>query len=473
MKKYRDLSIVMFVFLLLASGCMVGPRYQKPVMNVPDTYVMGDENPDSTYNLRWWELFDDDVLDTLIMTALDQNKDVRIAASRVEQARASLGYTRADQFPSIGYTAGASRGNIVGTSKAASENNNFYGFGNLQWEIDFWGKYRSATDAARADLLASEYAHRAIQVAIISEVANAYFQLLDYRQRLGISRQTLNTREGTLNIIQQRYNKGIVAEIDLNNAEMQRAVAAGAIPQWERAVAQTENAIRILLGQNPGSLNVSRTISDEYQPPEIPTGLPSDLLQRRPDINQAEQNLIAQNAQIGIAQALRFPSISITGLLGVASDDLSTLTSGGLAWSAGGSLLGPIFNFGKNKRRVEVERARTEEYVLRYEATVIQAFREVEDALIAIDTYRRQLDMKQQELDAARNAAKLSRDRYDGGVSSYLEVLDSERTLFNVELELSQTRQAWLSSYIQLYNALGGGWITPAEEQQATQSQAE
>ncbi len=464
--------IVAFTLILIFfSGCMLGPGYQKPVVETPEAYMMGDENPDSTFNLRWWELFDDDVLDTLIVTALEENKDVRIAASRIEQARAALGFTKADQFPSIGYNGGASRGNTAGTSKLASEANNFYGFGNVQWEIDFWGKYHRATQSAKADLLATEYAHRAVQVAIISEVSNAYFQLLDYQQRLEIAKRTLDTREGFLDIIQQRFDKGIVAEIDLNNAQMQRAVAAGAVPQWERAVAQTKNAIQILLGRNPAPLEVDKLIGDQNNPPEIPSGIPGYLLERRPDINLAEQQLIAQNARIGIAQAMRFPSISLTGLLGVASDDLSSLTSGGLAWNAAGSLLGPIFNFGKNKRRVEIERARTEEVLLSYEATVIQAFREVEDALIEIDTYRRQLEIKQEELDAARNAAELSRDRYNGGVSSYLEVLDSERTLFTVELELSQLRQLWISSYINLYNALGGGWITPEEEEAAQAEQ--
>lgn len=473
MKTLRYGWIVVSIVLITFSGCMVGPKYQKPVVQSPEAWMMGDENPDSAYNIRWWELFDDGVLDTLIMTALEENKDVRIAASRVAQARAALGFTKAGQYPSLGYNAGASRGNIIGTSKAATESNNFYGFGNLQWEIDFWGKYRHATDAARAELLASEYSHRAVQVAIISAVADAYFLLLDYQQRLEISRQTLVTREGFLDIIQQRFDRGVAAGIDLNNAQMQRAVAAGAIPQWERAVAQTKNAIQILLGRNPGPLAINKTINEEINPPEIPSGIPSFLLVRRPDINQAEQALISQNAQIGVAQALRLPSISLTGLLGVASDDLSSLTSGGLAWSAGGSILGPLFNFGKNKRRVEIERQRTEEALLSYEATVIQAFREVEDALIEVDTYRRQLEIKQEELKAARNAAELSRDRYDGGVSSYLEVLDSERTLFAVELEMSQTRQLWITSYIKLYNALGGGWITPGEEQRATQPRAE
>lgn len=470
MKTLRYGWIVVVGLLITVSGCMVGPKYQKPLIQTPEAYMMGDANPDSTFNLRWWELFDDDILDTLIMTALRENKDARIAASRIEQARASLGYTQADQYPAVGYHAGAGRGNTAGTAKTQSESNSFHAFGNLQWEIDFWGKYRLATQAARADLLASEFAHRAVQIAVISEVANAYFQLLDYQQRLDISKQTLETREGSLEIIRQRFEKGVVAEIDLNNAQMQRAVAAGAVPQWERAVAQTKNAIWILLGQNPGPLQVNKTISEQKRPPHIPSGIPSNLLERRPDINLAEQELIAQNARTGIAQALRFPSISLTGLLGVASSDLSSLTSGGPAWNATGSLLGPIFNFGKNKRRTDIEMARTRESVIRYEATVIQAFREVEDALTDIETYRRQLEIKQTELNAARNAARLSRDRYNGGVSSYLEVLDTERTLFNVELEISQLRQLWISSYIRLYKALGGGWVTIEEEQQATQS---
>jgi len=456
--------------VVLFSGCMVGPKYQKPLTESPEAYRMGEQNPDSTYNLRWWELFNDPVLDTLIATALDGNKDIRIAVSRIEQARATLGFTKADQFPRIAYEGGASRGNFAGGQKFSSESNAFYGAANLQWEIDFWGKYRYASNAAKASLLASEFSHRAVQVAIISEVASVYFQLLDYQQRLEISRQTLITREESLDIIQQRFDQGIVAEIDLNQAQIQRAVAAGAIPQYERAVIQTENALQYLLGNNPGTLQSGVSLLEQNTPPDIPAGIPSLLLQRRPDIQQAEQFLMAQNAQVGIAQALRFPSINITGLLGMASSDLSTLTSGGAAWSVGGSLLGPIFNFGKNKRRVEVERYKTEEALLQYEAVVIQAFREVEDALVEINTYRQQLDNKQEEYTAARNAATLSHDRYDGGVTSYLEVLESERTLFSVELDLSQTRQAWLASYIKLYNALGGGWISPEEEQQATQN---
>ncbi|MCF8365934.1 MAG: efflux transporter outer membrane subunit [Bacteroidales bacterium] len=469
MRTYKSIITILIFLVLFFSGCMVGPRYQKPETYSPEAYRFGEANPDSAYNIRWWELFNDPVLDTLITTALENNTDVRIAVSRVEQARASLGYTKADQFPKIGYEAGASRGNFAGGQQFSSETNAFYGVANLQWEIDFWGKYRSAGNAARAGLLASEYAHRAVQVAIISEVANVYFQLLDYKERLEIAKSTLLTREGSLDIIRQRFNKGVVAEIDLNQAQIQRAIAAGAVPQYERAVAQTENTLQFLLGKNPGIIETGAPLLSQEAPPEIPAGIPSTLLLRRPDILQTEQTLIAQNAQVGVAQAMRFPSISITGLLGVASNDLSTLTSGGAAWSVGGSLLGPIFNFGKNKRRVELEMKRTEEALIQYEAVVIQAFREVEDALIEINTYRRQLEIKQQEFEAAYNANTLSRDRYNGGVTSYLEVLESERTLFSVELDLSQTRQQYLASYIKLYNALGGGWISPEEEQQTIQ----
>lgn len=464
MKRKNYTSISMMLLILMLSGCMVGPKYQKPEMDVPAAYRLESVPADSGFALRWWNLFEDPQLTNLIRIALEENKDVRIAASRIEQARALLGYTKADLYPRIGYEASASRGNLAGNQQFDDPFNNFYGAASLQWEIDFWGKFRYANAAARADLLASEFAHRAVQVAIISEVAGLYYQLLDYKQRLEITRRTLSTRDQSLDIIQQRFRKGVVAEIDLNQAQIQRAVAAGAVPQYERAITQTENALQFLLGRFTGEIVTGPELKLQPFPPDIPAGLPSELLVRRPDILQAEQYLIAQNAEVGVAQALRFPSFSITGLLGVASDDLSNLTSGGMAWSLSGSLLGPIFNFGKNKRRVEAQRKATEEALFQYEKVVLNAFREVEDALIEIDTYRRQLNIKAEELAAARNASELSNQRYDGGVTSYLEVLESERTLFSVELEMSQLQQAYFNAYIKFYNALGGGWITPEEE---------
>jgi len=449
----------MILLVVFISGCMLGPKYQRPAVQSPDAYRLSTSS-DSTINLKWWELFNDPELDTLIKIALSENKDIRIAASRVEQSRALLGYTRADQYPVIGYDAGASRGNFNGKQKSDQTSNNFYSAASMQWEIDFWGKYRSANESARAELLASEFAKQAVEVAIIAEVANAYFLLLDFHERLIVTNRTLESRRYTLNIISERFQKGIIPEIDLNQAQIQEAIAASSIPQYERAVVQTENALQILLGRNPAQINLTTDLIIQQVPPEIPSGIPSSILDRRPDILQAEQFVISQNAQISWAQALRLPSISLTGLFGAASNDLSTFTSGGAAWSVAGGLMGPIFNFGKNKRRVEYEIKRTEEAALQYENVVLQAFREVEDALVEVVTYRQQVEINERQLAAAQNANKLSKERYDGGVTSYLEVLDSERTLFSIELELSQTRQAYLAAYVKLYKALGGGWIT-------------
>ncbi len=460
MNKHRIFFLILIPLVIFVSGCMLGPKYQRPNVEIPDSYRLA-ATADSTINLKWWELFDDPLLNSLINTALTENQDIRIAANRIEQARIMLGYTRADQFPIIGYDAGASRGNFTGKQKLGETSNNFYAAASLQWEIDFWGKYRAASESARAQLLASEFAKRAVEIAIIAEVANAYFLLLDFHERYQVTNRTLESRRYTLNIINERYIKGIIPEIDLNQAQIQEAIAASSIPQYERAKVQTENALQLLLGRNPQKIDLTTNLIGQKIPPEIPTGIPSSILDRRPDILQAEQYLVSQNAQISWAQALRLPSISLTGLLGAASNDLSTFTSGGAAWSVAGGLMGPIFNFGKNKRRVDYEIKRTEEAALQYEYVVLQAFREVEDALVEVETYRQQVQISERQLAAAQNANKLSKERYDGGVTSYLEVLDSERTLFTIELELSQTRQSYLTAYVKLYKALGGGWITP------------
>ena len=326
------------------------------------------------------------------------------------------------------------------------------------------------TEAARAELLASEYGMRSVQVSLISAVAVNYIILLDYRERLHIARQTLDTRDSALVIINERYNKGIIPEIDVNQAEIQRAVAAASIPAYERAVAQTENALSILLGKNPAAINVTVRLFTEAVPPEIPAGIPSDLLQRRPDILQAEELYHAQNARIGVAQAMRFPSISLTGLLGVASPELNTLLSDGLAWSIGGSLLSPVFQFNKNKRRAQIEIYRTEEALKQYENITLQAFREVNDALISISTLKNELVAREQQYASASNAQRLSQARYDRGVTSYLEVLESERASFEAQLSYSQVYQEYLNSYVDLYRALGGGWITKEEKTRANQA---
>ena len=455
------------------SNCSMGPDFQKPKVETPVQYRYDSLKVDSVATLKWWDLFNDPVLDTLIITALRENKDLLIAISRIEEARASLGFTGADQYPKLDIQADANRGNIQAKQFGLEQTNNAFFIGPvLSWEIDFWGKFRRATESARAQLLASEFSLRTVQISLISEVISTYFLLLDFRQRLEIAQNTLITREKGLNIIQHRFDKGVVAEIDLNQSQIQKEIAAVAIPVFERLAAQTENALRILLGKLPGEIEQGYFLYDQIIPPDIPTGLPSDLLIRRPDIAEAEYLLMAQNANIGVAVAKMFPSISLTGILGIASGDLSTLTDGGAAWSLSGSLLGPLFNFNKNTLRVEIEEARTEQALYNYENTVLIAFREVEDALIEVETYKRQLAANQRQFNAAKNAEFLSQQRYDQGVTSYLEVLDAQRSSFNAALELSEVNKDYLNAYVKLYKALGGGWITQ-EEMQEAEKQAE
>jgi multidrug efflux system outer membrane protein len=318
-----------------------------------------------------------------------------------------------------------------------------------------------------SELLASQYALRTVQIGLIAEVASTYFLLLDYNQRLEISKRTLESRLDSLDIIQKRFDYGMVPEIDLNQAQIQKEIAASAIPIHKRLIAQTENAMSILLGRLPTNFEPLRELRDMDVPPDIPAGLPSALLERRPDIHQAQYQLQAQNARIGIAEALRLPAVNLTGILGLASPELSELTSGDPAWSISGSLFGPLFNAGRNKRRVEIEEERTKQAVYGYENTVLLAFREVEDALVGVETYKQQIAAVDSKLKAAQNAAYLSSERYDKGVTSYLEVLETQRTLFNVELERSEVKQQYLSAYVKLYKALGGGWLSPEEMSQA------
>ncbi|HRX11365.1 MAG TPA: TolC family protein, partial [Draconibacterium sp.] len=305
---------------------------------------------------------------------------------------------------------------------------------------------------------ATEYGLKAIQVSLISEVARTYFLLLDYKSRLSIAKNTLVTRKESTRIIWERYKKGIVPEIDLNQAQIQEDYAAGAIPAYERSVAFTENALSMLIGENPREIVISAQIDEVLPPDSIPAGLPSQLLKRRPDVLEAEQLAVAQNARIGVAQALRFPSFSLTAMLGVASPDLSAFNSSDiLVGTVGAGLFGPIFNFGKNKRRVEIEKERTEQLRLNYQKAVVSAFRETEDALVNVRTLEQELVFVENQLKSSTNAAKLSRARYDGGVTSYLEVLEAERSLFQIQLYYSEMLQRRLSAYSDLYKTLGGG----------------
>jgi len=468
----KRILIFIPVFIMAVNGCMVGPKLEKPMADSPDAYRGSSLTQDSLQDLAWWELFGDAHLEALIDSALVYNRSVQIAASRIIEAEAVVGFNRADIYPSFGYEGTAIR-QKPDPGLASDGPGNLFAFGpNVLWELDFWGKYRRATQAARAELMASEYGYQSIQISLISSVAGLYFQLLDYQARLDISKRTLETRKESLWIIQERYNMGIVPEIDLNQAQIQEAIAAGSVPLYERQVARTEHALSVLVGSNPGPVTYGPA-KDLILSPDIPAGIPSELLERRPDILQAEQLFYARTARIGVAQAMRFPSISLTAAFGAASSDLSGIATGeSLVWSVGGGIVGPIFNFGKNKRRVEIEKQRAEQSLLAYEETVLSAFREVEDALVDAETYKRELAASKRRVLAAVNAATLSRARYDGGQTSFLEVLESERQMFNAELAAAEIYRMHLDSYVRLYKSLGGGWITEQEPPQDQLSQS-
>lgn len=467
----KAIPLLIFSIIVFLTGCKVGPDFVKPEYQSPAEFRYDSITTDTVVNLRWWEIYADTTLDTLIRIALAENKNVLIAAARVEAARAAVGYTRADQFPTINGVAGINGGNFLGFGAVSNPpSGNWFAYPELVWEIDFWGKYRRSTEAARADLVATEYGRRTVQIGLITAVASTYFQLLDDISKWNISKQTVISRDTALSIIQARYDYGIVSELDLNQAQIQRAIAAVSVPIYRRYIAFDQSALSILLGRNPDSIVTNANLFTIQVNTDIPTGIPSQLLERRPDILEAQAAYESQNAKIGVAVAMRFPAISLTALLGAASPDLTSLTSTGLAWSVGGSLLSPIFQFGKNKRRVEIERYNTEAALLSYESTVLQAFKDVEDALITISTLKEEMVAQKIRYDAAINAELLSMERYNKGVSSYLEVVESQRYAFEAQLSFSQTNRDLLTSYIQLYKALGGGWISEQEEQVAQQA---
>ncbi len=465
-KRFR--GVMLSAAVLFLSGCAVGPDFKAPVTDAPESYRTRVMPADAITDLKWWALFDDPMLHALVSMALENNRDLKIAVSRIEQARATVGFTRADQYPHIDVEAGVQTGNFGGGSRSPDTNSTVYLAAPLSWEIDFWGKFKRSTEAARAELMASEYGLNVIQLALITDVVTTYYQLLDFHQRLAISESTLDSRMGSLEIIQHRFDKGIIAELDVNQAQIQKEIAAAAIPLYERSISKTENGLSILLGRLPAAIKTHKNLTGQPAPPEIPVGMPSDILERRPDIAQARYLLKAQTENIGVAEALRLPAISLTGTLGVASTEIASITTEGGVWSVGGRLLGPIFDFNKNKRRVEIEEQKMQQLLYQYENTVLTAFREVEDALVEIATYRKERAAIERQQKAAKNANELSKERYDKGVSSYLEVLDTERTLFSAELQLSELQQRYLSAYVYLYKALGGGWITKGEMNENT-----
>ncbi|MGB9310075.1 MAG: efflux transporter outer membrane subunit, partial [Candidatus Acidiferrales bacterium] len=410
---------------------------------------------------KWWTVFQDQQLQNLIRVALQQNYDVRIAATRVLQAQAQLGITRADQFPNLSAGAGIS-------SNRQPANVLFHGYEessglislSASWELDFWGKYRRATEAARANLLASEWGRRAVVNTVISNVATAYFALRSLDLQLEISKQTLSSRQQSLKLEQDLEQNGSTSLVDVRQSEQLVYTASETIPSIERQIQQEENLINILLGRNPGTVDRGLPLTDQPHPPSVPPGLPSALLERRPDIQQQEQLLVAANAQIGVAKAAYYPDIALTGTAGFQSLALGKLFSGPSSmWNVGPTLTVPIFTAGKIKSNVKLTEAQRQQALLTYQQTIQQAFRDVSDSLIAYQKNREYREQQELLTASAKDSADLAEIRYKAGVASYLEVLTNETNYFTAQLNLAQARQDELTALVQVYNALGGGWV--------------
>jgi len=458
--------IALSLIMLLLSGCAVGPNYKRPSANVPGVYrgAMPQEAAqpaaESLGDQKWWEVFQDPQLQDLIRTALQRNYDVRIAATRILEAQAQVGITRADQLPTISGGAEAlnqrsARAKFFPAFETSSNQVDL----SLAWELDFWGKYRRATESARANLLATEWAREAVISTLVSDVAAAYFRLRELDLELEISRRTLASRRDSLQLTQTLASGGATSMLDVRQAEQLVFTAAETIPDLERRIEQQENFISTLLGNNPGPIARGTKLTEQAHAPEIPAGLPSSLLERRPDIRQAEAQLIAANAQIGVAKAAYFPQINLTASSGYQSSALTSLFTGpaGL-WSFGGSLVQPIFTGGRIRSNVKFTEARQQEAALVYQQSIQQAFRGVSDALVEYRKDREFREQQEQLSFSAEDAARLSETRYRGGATSYLEVLTSETNYFDAELGLAQARLNELLGLVRIYRNLGGGW---------------
>ena len=459
--------VAVSALLVLGVGCQVGPRYARPVVNLPPEYrgaTVDSAHAESLGEAKWSQVFRDEALQKLIRQAVEQNYDVRIAATRILQARAQLTITRAVQFPTVTAEATATTERNPKTTRGgvtlpASTDNLYAVDGAMFWELDFWGKFRSATEAEKATLLGTQWAARAVLVTVVSSVAQSYFTLRELDLELEIAQRALAAREESLRLTRVQEAGGVVSLLDVRQAEQLVYTAASVITNTQRLITQQENALSILLGQNPGPIQRGLPLVDQPEPPEVPTGLPSALLERRPDIRQAEQALIAANARIGVAKAALYPDIALTASAGLQSNALSALVSGpATLWHLTGDVVQQVFNAGRLKANVTLTEAQKLELVFAYLKTVQQGFREVSDALVG---HRKAFELRQQLtqlVSSTEDAARLSDLRYRGGVASYLEVLTSQTSFLNAELTLAQARLGELLALVQLYAALGGGW---------------
>ena len=441
----------------------MGPDYQRPKTEDSASFRMAEGSPDipSLANLPWWDLLRDEQLQALINIALTENRDLRQAAATVEEFQARAFIARSDYFP--GLTASGNAPSFgrktVFVFPGFANPFNYYLQGNLAWEIDIWGRVRRSNEAARADLLSKEENRRAVTIQLVSAVGEAYFNLLQFDAQLNIAKRTVNSWEESVRISQARLKQGFSSRLDLDQFEAERAHAAARTAELERQMVQAENQLSVLLGRKPFAMTRGRSLYEQVMPPDVPAGLPSELLQRRPDILVAEQQLAAATARIGAAKADRFPKITLTGLLGSASPQLSTFFSDPAFYGvAGAGFITPLLNGQVLGFQQDAAEAQAKQSLAQYEQSFLIAFREVEDTLIAVRTARTQNDAQQQQVTALQSALKLAELRYKGGLANYLDVLVSRRNLFEAELAMTGSRRLHLVSVVQLYKALGGGW---------------
>jgi outer membrane protein, multidrug efflux system len=461
---------------LLLSGCAVGPNYTRPKVNVPADFrsAEGAAQQASYADSPWWEVFQDEQLKSLIDTALANNYDLAIAVSRVEQARQVAAQARSQYLPAVSYAVGSSDGKneFVGSVApgSATTKGAFLALGSVAWEADIWGRIRRLNEAARAQYLSTEEARRGVMLTLASEVAQAYFELLGLELQLQIAKETTDSFGQTLKLFTQRYEGGVASKLDTSRAEAAEAAAAAAVPEFERQIVLQENQISILLGSNPQAIPHTAKLLDEVVPPDIPVGLPSALLERRPDVLSAEQQVRAANAQVGVAIANFFPQIGLTALLGQASTPLSQITSGsGNVWSIAGNLAGPIYTGGALTAQKRQAVAAWEQAKLQYEETALNAFTDVSNALISRQKFEVIRVEQARSVDAYENAVAYSLQRYNAGKASYFEVLDAQLQLYPQQNALAQTELNRRVVLVQLYLALGGGWnLTDADWQKHT-----
>lgn len=435
--------------LLFISSCKVGPNYVAPEVVSPHSYRVDFPSDDSIANMPWWEMFKDTVLQNIIKTTLSNNRDLRVAGLRIQESELQMGIVRSNLYPNLGY---AVNQHFVATTDGREDFT--YPTVSLSWEADLWGKFKRMNEAALQEYLATEQGYRSLTTELIAIVASDYLFLRDIDNRIAISEKMAEAWQSNLDIVNSRKKAGLVSGVNVEQAEIQLNEALISIKVNERLRTQTENSISMLMGLPPQNIPRGKELQNQLFPPQLPVGIPSEILSRRPDVLQVENSLKAQSERIGVAEALRYPSLVLSADMG--SQILTVLPA---IATLSAQLTGPLFNFKANKRRVEVEKNRTEQVLNEYEQTYLNALREVEDAMIAVVKYQQEYELRMRQMKSADIAVKLSWIRYKSGLTGYLEVLDLQRSQFNSYLEASKSLQLQLSSTVQLYKALGGGWL--------------